>query len=69
MTEKKKHEQGEKGWEVYKVLMHLTTVYSEESAMCKVMAMVEHSEILKYTEMFMVIQTQIILEDHTSFKC
>lgn len=32
-----------------KVLMHLTTVDSEESAMCKEVTMVEHSEILKYT--------------------
>lgn len=28
--------------------MHLTTVYSEEGAVYKVVAMVEHSEILKY---------------------
>lgn len=44
------------GWiRSYKALMHLTTAHAEEGAIYRVVAMVENTEIQKYTKMFTLI--------------
>lgn len=39
----------------YKAWMHLTTAYAEEGAVYRVVAMVENTEIQKYTKTFTLI--------------